>query len=165
MDERGNIMKKYKKYIVYDDYKIGYIRDICTCVRCKERGRAEVFINDLDGNYLDCIEANGFDRIIYLGDSLSEALKELRNAFETKIQTLEKEKLYLQSLINLYSKLEVDTNKFIIRVVPNTQIETIVQYGSIKPDAKLWPDEYIFETSLNFKDISNLPFVLSVKSL
>ncbi len=154
-----------KKYIVYDDYEIGYIKDICTCERCKERGRAEVFINDLDDNYLDCIKANDFDRIIYLGDSLSEALKELRNAFEIKIQTLEKEKLYLQSLVDLYSELKEDANKFVIRVVPNTQMETIIQYGSVELDAKLWRDEYIFKTSLNFKDVSNLPFVLSVKSL
>lgn len=48
-----------KKYIVYDDYKIGYIKDICTC----KRGRAEVFINDLDDNYLDCVKINDFDRI------------------------------------------------------------------------------------------------------
>ena len=154
-----------KKYIVYDDYEIGYIKDICRCEKCKERGRAEVFINDLDDDYLDCIKANDFDQIIYLGDSLSEALKELQNAFEIKIKMLEKEKLYLQSLVDLYSKLEEDANKFVIRVAPNTQIETIIQYGSVELDAKLWRDEYTFKTNLNFEDISNLPFVLSVKSL
>jgi len=94
-----------KKYIVYDDYEIGYIEDICTCDRCKERGRAEVFINDLNHKYLDCIEANDFENIIYLGDSLQEAINEMRYNFETKIETLEKEKVYLQKLVDLYSKL------------------------------------------------------------
>ena len=76
-----------KKYIVYDNYEIGYIKDICTCDKCKERGRSEVFINDLNDGYLDCIKANDFDRIIYLGDSLNDAINEIRNSFETKIQT------------------------------------------------------------------------------
>ena len=66
-----------KKYIVYDNYKIGYIRDVCTCEKCKERGMSEVFINDLDDKYLDCIKGNEIENIIYLGDSLGEALNEL----------------------------------------------------------------------------------------
>ena len=161
--ERGN--DNMKKYIVYDNYQVGYIKDICKCERCKERGWTEVFINDLDDNYLDCIQANELGRIIYLGDSLSDAIKELRNSFEVKVQTLEKEKLYLQSLVDLYSKLEEDINEFVIRVAPKTPIETIIPYGSIKLDAGLWRDEYILKTNLKFEDISNLAFVLSVKSL
>lgn len=94
-----------KKYIVYGDYEIGCIKDICTCDMCKERGRAEVFINNLNDNYLDCIKANDFDDIIYLGDSLEEAINEMRSSFKNKIQTLEKEKIYLQKLVDLYSKL------------------------------------------------------------
>jgi hypothetical protein len=154
-----------KKYIVYDDYEIGYIKDICKCEKCQERGRAEVFINDLDDNYLDCIKANDFENIIYLGDSLKEAINELNNSFKSKIQTLEKEKLYLQKLVDLYSELKDEHKEFIIRVAPNTQMKTIIQYGSVKLDAKLWRDEYIFKTKLNFEDVSSLPFVLSVKSL
>lgn len=95
-----------KKYIVYDDYKIGCIKDICTCNKCKERGRAEVFIDDLDGNFLDCMKANDFDSIIYLGDSLDEAINEVKNSFESKIQTLEREKTYLQRLVDVYSQLK-----------------------------------------------------------
>lgn len=154
-----------KKYIVYDDYEIGYIKDICKCEKCQERGRAEVFINDLDDNYLDCIKANDFENIIYIGDSLEEATCELKNSFKSKIQTLEKEKSYLQKLVDLYSELKDERKEFIIRVAPNTQMEIIIQYGSVKMDAKLWRDEYIFKTNLNFEDVSNLPFVLSVKSL
>lgn len=65
----------------------------------------------------------------------------------------------------LYSELKDEREVFIIRVAPNTQMETIIQHGSVKLDAKLWKDEYIFKTNLNFEDVSNLPFVLSVKSL
>ncbi len=99
-----------KKYIVYDDYNIGYIKDVCTCIKCKERGRAEVFINDLDDKYLDCIKANDFENIIYLGNSLEEAINEMKNSFKFKIQTLKKEKVYLQQLVDLYSNLEDKTN-------------------------------------------------------
>ncbi len=154
-----------KKYIVYDDYKIGYIKDICTCIKCKERGRSEVFINDLNDNYLDCIKANDFDRIIYLGDTLNEAIGEMKNSFERDIQALKKEKMYLQKLVDLYSELKKESNKFIIKVTPNTSIETITRYGDIEIDAKLWKDEFIFKTNLVFNEVKELPFVLSVKSI
>lgn len=91
---------------MYDDHEIGYIKDICKCEKCQERGRAEVFINDLDDSYLDCIKANDFENIIYLGDSLNEAINEMKNSFKSKIQTLEKEKLFLQKLADLYSELK-----------------------------------------------------------
>lgn len=154
-----------KKYIVYDDYKIGYIKDICTCDKCKERGRAEVFINDLNDNYLDCIKANDFDSIIYLGDSLDEAINEIKDSFERDIQTLEKEKMYLQKLVDLYSELKKESNEFIIRVIPNTSIGAITKYGTVKLEAQFWRDEYIFKTNLVFDEVKNLPFVLSVKSI
>ena len=96
-----------KKYIVYDNYKIGYIRDVCTCEKCKERGMSEVFINDLDDKYLDCIKGNEIENIIYLGDSLAEALNELIDCFEKKIKTKEKENKYLQELVTFYSKLQL----------------------------------------------------------
>ena len=96
-----------KKYIVYDNYKIGYIRDVCTCEKCKERGMSEVFINDLDDKYLDCIKGNEIENIIYLGDSLGEALNELIDYFEKQIKTKEKENKYLQELVTFYSKLQL----------------------------------------------------------
>lgn len=97
-----------KKYIVYDDCKIGYIRNICTCDRCKKRGMPEVFINDLDDKYLDSIKGNEIENIIYFGDSLVEAFNELIIYFEVKIKFKDKENKYLQELVNLYSKLELE---------------------------------------------------------
>ena len=95
-----------KKYIVYDDYKIGYIKNICTCEKCKERGISEVFINDLDDKYLDCIKGNEIENIIYLGDSLTEAINELTIYFKGKLKLKDKENKYWQELVNFYSKLE-----------------------------------------------------------
>ncbi len=96
-----------KKYIVYDDYKVGYIDNVCTCIKCKERGMSEVFINDLDDEYLDCIKGNEIENIIYLGNSLTEAFNELINHFEEKLKLKDKENKYLQELVNFYSKLEL----------------------------------------------------------
>lgn len=95
-----------KKYIVYDNYKVGYIENICTCEKCKERGRAEVFINDLNDDYLDCIKANEIEDIIYLGDSITDAISELIKHFEREIETKDKVNKYLQSLVDLYSELK-----------------------------------------------------------
>lgn len=96
-----------KKYIVYDDYKIGYIVNVCTCEKCKERGMSEVFINDLGDKYLDCIKGNEIGNIIYLGDSLTGAINELIYHFENEIKIKDKENKYLQELVNFYSKLEL----------------------------------------------------------
>lgn len=89
-----------KNYIVYENYKIGYIEQICTCKKCKERGIAEIFINDLDGQYLACIKANELENISYFGESLVDAVQSIIN----KINTKELENKYLQSLIDFYSK-------------------------------------------------------------
>jgi hypothetical protein len=89
-----------KSYIVYEDYRIGYIEQICTCEKCKERGIAEIFINDLDGQYLACIKANELENISYFGESLVDAVQTIIN----KINTKELENKYLQSLIDFYSK-------------------------------------------------------------
>ncbi len=96
-----------RKYIIYDGYKIGYIKNVCICDRCKERGMSEVFISDLDDKYLDCIKGNEIENIIYLGDSLAEALNELIDYFEKKIKAKEKENKYLQELVTFYSKLQL----------------------------------------------------------
>lgn len=96
-----------RKYIVYDEYKIGYIDNVCTCIECKERGMSEVFINDLNDKYLDCIKGNEIENIIYFGDSLTEAFNELINHFEGKLKLKNKENKYLQELVNFYSKLEL----------------------------------------------------------
>lgn len=95
-----------KKYIVYDNYKVGYIKDICTCEKCKERGRAEVFINDLNDGYLDCIKANEIEDIIYLGDSITDAINELTTHFRRELETKEKANRCLQGLVDLYSNIK-----------------------------------------------------------
>lgn len=95
-----------KKYIVYNNNKIGYIENICICEKCKDRGRAEVFINDLDDCYLDCIRANEIEDIIYLGNSITEAIGELTTRFEREIETKDKVNKCLQGLVDLYSKLK-----------------------------------------------------------
>ena len=97
---------KDKKYIVYGDDNIGYIENVCTCDRCKERGRGEVFINDLDGKYLDCIKGDEIDIIIYLGNSLTEAINEMISSFDRTIEKRNKENEYLQELIDFYTKLK-----------------------------------------------------------
>lgn len=95
-----------KKYIIYDNYKIGYISNVCTCEKCKERGMSEVFINDLDGKYLDCLKGNEIEDIVYLGESIMDAIDELVNNFQKIIEKKEKENKYLQELINFYAKLK-----------------------------------------------------------
>jgi len=91
-----------KTYIVFNDGSVGYIDTICNCGQCKQRGTAEVFINDMDGNYLDCIKANELNNAIYFGNSISEALSELTRHYKVLIETKEKEKKYLQEVINYY---------------------------------------------------------------
>lgn len=99
---------KDKKYIVYGDYNIGYIENVSTCDGCRERGRSEVFINDLDGKYLDCIRGDEIDNIIYLGNSLTEAINELIRDFDRVVEKKDKINKYLQSLIDFYTKLKTE---------------------------------------------------------
>lgn len=96
-----------KNYIVYDNFKIGYIKSLCVCPKCKERGTAEVFINDLEGKYQDCIKANEIENIIYFGNSLTDAVK----AIIYQIKRKELENKYLQSLVDFYSKELVNTKE------------------------------------------------------
>lgn len=95
-----------KKYIVYNDCQIGYIKDVCACARCKERGRAEIFINTLEDEYLDCIKVNEIEEVIYLGNNLQEAIDEMVGYLMSKIKRQQKENRYLQELIDFYSKLK-----------------------------------------------------------
>lgn len=96
-----------KHYIVFDDGRIGYIKSICTCDKCKERHMAEVFINDLDDEYMDCIKANDeeFKTLLYFGNSLSDAISVV-----VKSNDKTKEIEYLQSLIDFYSSELVEGN-------------------------------------------------------
>lgn len=91
-----------KNYIIYNNDKVGYIEDICNCIKCKERKQTEIFINDLSGRYLDCITLEDIEEIIYLGESLEECISVLIEHYKNIINTKEKEKKYLQEIIKLY---------------------------------------------------------------
>jgi hypothetical protein len=91
-----------KNYIAFNDGRIGYIKDICTCERCKERGQAEMFIDDLNGNYLDCIKTNDVKDILYIGTSLLKAIASLVEYYNKLIETEKNGNRYLQSVLNFY---------------------------------------------------------------
>jgi hypothetical protein len=91
-----------KNYIAFNDGRIGYIQNICTCEKCKKRGQAEIFIKDLDDKYLDCIKTNDAQDIIYIGKSLSEAIASLVEHFNKLIDAEKKGNKYLQSVLDFY---------------------------------------------------------------
>lgn len=93
-----------KVYVVFNDGRVGYVKYICNCSECKTRGIDEIFINDLNDNYLDCIKTNCVKNIIYLGESLQEGVSELSKYYQGKIDRLKNEKRYLQGIINLLNK-------------------------------------------------------------
>lgn len=66
-DSQG-ISDSYKTiYVVLSNGCLGYISSICMCDECKRRGETEVYINNINGDYLDCISFNElFDRNIIL---------------------------------------------------------------------------------------------------
>lgn len=65
-------------YVVLPSGCIGYINSICTCDECKERGESEVFINNLRGEYLDCIRFSElFDKNVVL--NMGYTIHELSN--------------------------------------------------------------------------------------
>lgn len=45
-----------KLYVLLSNNQIGYADYLCKCEKCKERGEYELFINDFDNQYLDCIK-------------------------------------------------------------------------------------------------------------
>lgn len=54
-------------YVVLSYGVIGRISKVCTCKECKKRGETELFIEDLNGNYSDCIKYHElFDRNVVL---------------------------------------------------------------------------------------------------
>ena len=58
-------------------------------------------------------------------------------------------------------------NKFKIRILKNFDLNSLKFYatGILKVDAKLWRDEYILETEMEFEEVQSLPFVLAIKRL
>ncbi|MBS6181961.1 MAG: hypothetical protein KH921_14390 [Erysipelotrichaceae bacterium] len=54
-------------YVVLSYGVIGRISKVCTCEECKKRGETELFIEDLNGDYLDCIKYHDlFNRNVVL---------------------------------------------------------------------------------------------------
>lgn len=45
-----------KQYVLLSDNQIGYIDYLCKCDECRARGEYELFINDFNDQYLDCIK-------------------------------------------------------------------------------------------------------------
>jgi len=65
-------------YVVLSNGCLGYISSICMCDECKRRGETEVFINNINGDYLDCIRFSElFDRNIVL--NMGHTIYELTN--------------------------------------------------------------------------------------
>lgn len=58
--------------------------------------------------------------------------------------------------------LRGEMNKFIIKTIPDITIDTIVKYGDVQLDARLWADEYTLYTNLTKKEIEQLYFVRDV---
>ena len=106
IEERKNM--KEKNYLVYindNQLYFGYVKNVCNCERCKERGEAEVFLNKLDDTYLDCIKYkegyNFCDEIIYFGNELNKAICKIQEYYDNKIKHKEFENSILQRLIDL----------------------------------------------------------------
>lgn len=93
-----------KNYIIFNDGRVGTIRDICRCEKCKERNQAELFIDDLNGNYLDCIKTSDVKDIIYIGESLSQGISELVKYYKSQIDWHKTENKYLQNVIDFYDQ-------------------------------------------------------------
>lgn len=56
-------------------------------------------------------------------------------------------------------------NKYIIRVNKYKNWLASFTEGVLIRDAKLWQDEYIYETDLTFEEVTKISCVLSVKNL
>ena len=68
-------INKLKNYVVLSNGCVGYISKICNCDACKQRGELELFINTLDGTYMDCLKHHElFDksRVLNVGNSIDE---------------------------------------------------------------------------------------------
>ena len=47
----------------------------------------------------------------------------------------------------------------------NFDVFTKYATGILRPDAKLWKDEFILETELSFNEVLKLPYVMAVEKL
>lgn len=72
---QGGYTSTSELYVVLSSGVIGKVSKICTCKECKRRGETGLFIEDLNGNYSDCINYHElFDRnvILNIGTNLED---------------------------------------------------------------------------------------------
>lgn len=87
--KNNNVKEQCKLYILFKNGRIGYIDKICDCDSCIERKQFEWFINDLNNEYLDCIKPEELnDEVLYIGESLSDAITKLNAYYTNKINLL-----------------------------------------------------------------------------
>jgi hypothetical protein len=66
-----------KQYIAFKDGRLGYIDHICSCERCIDRGSKEIFVNEINGEYMDCISGISIDDILYIGLCINNAIGDI----------------------------------------------------------------------------------------
>ncbi len=101
--------KNYIVYTIAQQLYFGYIKSICNCKRCKDRGQVEIFINNLDDLYLDCVKYNEkfYDNLIYVGVNILEAIEKVEDYYNSIINRNKLENKCLQSIIDMTNYLLV----------------------------------------------------------
>jgi hypothetical protein len=56
-------------------------------------------------------------------------------------------------------------NSYKIRIIQDENWLKCFKEGVLKIDAKLWKDEYIYETDLSFEEVMMIPCVIAVENL
>ena len=102
-----------KLYILTRDYKIGVIRNICNCEKCVDRGEIEVFIDNLDGSYLDCIRISEFCSGVMGNDILTcgYSVQEIFDYMKTQLDNCNKKCDFLSEVNILMNKLVCEKEK------------------------------------------------------
>ena len=59
----------------------------------------------------------------------------------------------------------IKLNKYKIRISKYKNWLDSFKNGVLIEDAKLWKDEYIYETNLTFEEVRKIPCVLAIKNL
>lgn len=66
-------------YVLTNEFEIGVLHHLCCCEECVKRRKLEIFINDLEGNYLTVIKLEELydkDTILAISDDL-EIIKDI----------------------------------------------------------------------------------------
>ena len=96
-----------KLYILTKDYKIGVIKTICNCDKCIKRGEIEVFIDDLEGNYLDCLTISELCNTV-IGDEILTcgfSAQEIFDFMKSRIENGNKKCNFLSEINNYLNKI------------------------------------------------------------